>query len=112
MTESNITHWEPTGRFQRLCASHQSIRPTEGGVEVRAGLWVCSHCWRRGMTSEGAFVRKGVVQPFQFHSAPVEQLLNRTASAWALSPLAAPDAPQEICPKRAHMPGRSNKGPA
>lgn len=99
MTESNITHWEPTGRFQRLCASHQSIRPTEGGVEVRAGLWVCSHCWRRGMTSEGAFARKSAEQPIQFRPAPVEQLLTRTASAWSLSPPAAPAAPPGNLPE-------------
>lgn len=69
------------------CADHGRTSPSEGGAEIRLGVWVCAKCLRRRLT--GALAGTKPVQataplPPKNRSAAAAKLLDRTRTAWGL----------------------------
>lgn len=71
----------------RYCADHGRTSPSEGGAEIRAGVWVCAQCWRRRRAV--AFSGSKPAPPAatlrtQKHTAVANKLLDRTRTEWGL----------------------------
>ena len=83
----------PSTAPAKHCTDHGRTSPSEGGAEIRKGVWVCGKCLRRRLT--GALGRAKPVPATapvraQKRSVAAEKLLDRTRSAWGL------DQPQPV----------------
>ena len=94
------------------CADHDRTSPSEGGAEIRLGIWVCAKCLRRRLARTLAGTKP--VQPTasmraQNRSAAAEKLLDRTRTAWGLdqSGPVGKLTPEPLAPSR----GRGGRPP-